>query len=165
MNTAYDILVIDDDPTILDVLVEALTDEGYTVRTGRNGHEALAAMSEKRPALMCLDMQMPDMNGADVIHAIQGTPLADIPIAIITAQPEKAQPFLRLNNVQYIPKPFDISILLAVIAMYVSVQESTPHALERGALPTHDPVSADGILVVDNDPDVLQLLVTPVLRS
>jgi len=115
-NEPSDILVVDDDPTIVEMLTELLTFEGYQVRSGRNGREALAAIAAKRPALVLLDLQMPEMNGAEVIHALSGTPFADLPIAIITATPAEARPLVKQSNVACIAKPLDLDALLAGVA-------------------------------------------------
>ena len=111
-----DILVVDDDPTIIEMLTELLLFEGYQVRSGRNGHEALAAIAAKRPTLLLLDLQMPEMNGAEVIDAIAGTPFADLPIAIITATPAAAELLVGQSNVACMAKPLDLDTLLASVA-------------------------------------------------
>jgi len=111
-----DILVVDDDPTIVEMLTELLLFEGYQVRSGRNGREALAAISTKRPALVLLDLQMPEMNGAEVINALAGTPFADLPIAIITSTPTAAEPLVGRSNVACMAKPLDLDALLAGVA-------------------------------------------------
>lgn len=115
-RTIGDILIVDDDPTIVEMLTEILLFEGYQVRSGRNGHEALAAITSKRPALVLLDLQMPGMNGAEVIAALADTPFADLPIAIITATPAAAAPLVGRSNVACMAKPLDIDALLAGVA-------------------------------------------------
>ena len=111
-----DILVVDDDPMIVEMLTEILAFEGYQVRSGRNGREALAAIHAKRPALLLLDLQMPGMNGAEVIETLAGTAFADLPIAIITASPQEAEPFVDQSNVACMAKPLDLDTLLAGVA-------------------------------------------------
>ena len=118
-KTIGDILIVDDDPTIIEMLTELLLFEGYQVRSGRNGHEALAAIAAKRPALVLLDLQMPQMNGAEVIDALAETPFADLPIAIITATPAAAEPLVGRSNVACMAKPLDIDALLAGVAEVV----------------------------------------------
>ncbi len=115
-RTTGDILIVDDDPTIVEMLTELLLFEGYQVRSRRNGREALAAIATKRPALVLLDLQMPGMNGAEVIDALAETPFADLPIAIITATPAAAEPLVCRSNVACMAKPLDIDALLAGVA-------------------------------------------------
>jgi DNA-binding response OmpR family regulator len=121
-----DILIVDDDPTIVEMLTELLLFEGYQVRSGRNGHEALAAIATKRPALVLLDLQMPQMNGAEVIKALAETPFADLPIAIITATPAAAEPLVGRSNVACMAKPLDIDALLAGVAEALRLAELEP---------------------------------------
>jgi CheY-like chemotaxis protein len=115
-KVAGDILVVDDDPAIVEIISELLVFEGYQVRSGRNGREALAAIAAKRPALLLLDLQMPEMTGAAVIRSLAGTEFADLPIAIITATPDQAQSFLDQSTVACIAKPLDLDALLAGVA-------------------------------------------------
>jgi CheY-like chemotaxis protein len=125
-RTIGDILIVDDDPAIIEMLTELLVFEGYQVRSGRNGHEALAAIRAKRPALVLLDLQMPHMNGAEVIHALAETPFADLPIAIITATPAAAEPLVGRSNVACIAKPLDIDALLAGVAEALRLADLEP---------------------------------------
>jgi len=122
-KNAGDILVVDDDPTIVEMLTELLLFEGYQVRSGRNGREALAAIVTKRPALVLLDLQMPEMNGAEVIDALVGTPFADLPIAIITATPAAAESLVGRSNIACIAKPLDLDALLAGVAEAVRLAQ------------------------------------------
>ena len=59
---------------------------------------------------------MPEMNGAEVIHALAGKPFADLPIAIITATPAEATPLVNQSNVACMAKPLDLDALLAGVA-------------------------------------------------
>jgi CheY-like chemotaxis protein len=122
-RTVGDILIVDDDPTIVEMLTELLLFEGYQVRSGRNGCEAIAAIVTKRPALLLLDLQMPEMNGAEVIDALAGTPFADLPIAIITATPAAAEPLVGRSNVACMAKPLDLDALLAGVAEAVRLAD------------------------------------------
>lgn len=111
-----DILVVDDDPTIVEMLTELLTFEGYQVRSARNGREALAKIVSQRPGLVLLDLQMPEMTGAEVIHALSKTDFASVPIAIITATPSEATKFTRSSRIACMTKPLDLDALLAGVA-------------------------------------------------
>jgi len=125
-RTIGDILIVDDDPTIVEMLTELLLFEGYQVRSGRNGREALAAIAAKRPALVLLDLQMPQMNGAEVIAALAETPFADVPIAIITATPAAAEPLVGRSNVACMAKPLDLDTLLAGVAEALRLADLEP---------------------------------------
>src|SRR5687768_7324602 len=73
------ILVIDDDPTICRLLSDVLTDEGYTVAVASGGFQALAAIEERVPGLLLLDMRMSGMDGPELVAALRARGIA-IPV-------------------------------------------------------------------------------------
>ncbi|MHB1340585.1 MAG: response regulator [Coriobacteriia bacterium] len=80
------ILVVDDDRSIVSVLCTTLKGKGFSVVAAYDGAEAMAAVRKKKPTLILLDLQMPVMDGYQVIEAIKTDPdLKDIPIVIMTA--------------------------------------------------------------------------------
>lgn len=111
-----DILVVDDDPMIVEMLTELLVFEGYDVRSAHNGMEALDAILARRPALILLDLQMPKMSGAELMHALARTIFADLPIIVITASVTEARRIALDSNVACMAKPFDLDALFAGIA-------------------------------------------------
>jgi DNA-binding response OmpR family regulator len=111
------VLVVDDDPMLRDILVTALKDEGYAVRTARNGREALAVLEAWRPNLILLDLMMPDMDGWS-FRARQLTldGHAEIPVIVLSAGPNLRFGVDVLRATAIIPKPFDLDLLLAAVA-------------------------------------------------
>ncbi len=80
------ILVVDDDRDIVNVLCTTLKSRGFSTAAAYDGAEAMAAIRKKKPDLVLLDLQMPVMDGYEVIEAIKTDPaLRDIPIVIMTA--------------------------------------------------------------------------------
>ncbi|MCO4744511.1 MAG: response regulator [Proteobacteria bacterium] len=80
------VLVVEDDDDVRDLVRRSLTREGYSVRTARNGRLALEELETLRPALVLLDLMMPEMDGFAVVAAMRENPeLADIPVVILTA--------------------------------------------------------------------------------
>ncbi|MCP4613569.1 MAG: response regulator [Planctomycetes bacterium] len=77
------IIIVDDDPSILALVSRALEREGYEITTAANGDEASEKTSEKKFDLMFLDMNMPGLNGMDVL-TIMASRNADIPIVMLT---------------------------------------------------------------------------------
>ena len=67
MQPLYDVLVVDDEKEIADLIVEALTEEGYAVRTVADGLSALELVRERVPKLVLLDLLMPTMPGTEVL--------------------------------------------------------------------------------------------------
>ena len=72
MQSTRTILVIDDDAALADLVVEVLTDEGYIADAVSDGLAALAMIARQPPALIVLDMRMPDMSGAELIAYLCG---------------------------------------------------------------------------------------------
>ena len=111
-----DILVVDDDSMIVEMLIDLLTFEGYAARGACNGREALDMITARRPAVLLLDLHMPVMDGAELIHTLSQTAFADLPIIIITALPADAQRIAHRHTVAWMTKPLDIDALLARLA-------------------------------------------------
>lgn len=83
-NTAERVLVVDDDPGLREVLVEALEREGYVVEWASTGSEALRTIRERRPAVMVLDVHLPDMTGIDLLEQMQSVVSERPPILLMT---------------------------------------------------------------------------------
>lgn len=109
------ILVVDDEPTILESMELVLEIEQYTVVTASNGKEALERIAESRPDLVLSDVMMPVMDGLELLRAIKTDPaLAGIPVVIMSAgRPDPAMvdpPWDR-----FLPKPARLDVLLSVL--------------------------------------------------
>ena len=84
------ILVVDDDPDILDALTMILESQGYQVVTARDGVEGLANLKAENPALVVLDLLMPKMNGFEVTTKLRENPaFSHTPIIALTAHAMK----------------------------------------------------------------------------
>lgn len=87
------ILLVDDDPDILDAVSIVLEAQGYQIATARDGIEALATLKAEKPDLMILDLLMPKMDGFAVCKELKDprwAKYADIPILILTSVREEA---------------------------------------------------------------------------
>jgi len=109
------ILVVDDDPAILDFVALALTDEGYEVKTAADGHTALEIIDRWPPDLILLDMRMPIMDGWEFAKAYAERPGRHAPIVVLTAAQDAAALAREIQAVGYVAKPFAIDDLLAVV--------------------------------------------------
>ena len=111
------ILVIDDDAATRAMLATLLTMHGYTVRVAEDGVTGLALLREHPPKLILLDLKMPRMSGAEFREEQRRlpTPLADIPVVIISGTEGAEQQRERLRARDYIPKPINDSTLLNVV--------------------------------------------------
>ena len=109
------ILVVDDDPTVREVIERHLTREGFAVVTARGGQEGLRLARELHPAAITLDVMMPDLDGWTVLAAIKGDPeLADIPVILVSIVDEKTRGYA-LGATDYMVKPVDRAQLSGVL--------------------------------------------------
>jgi DNA-binding response OmpR family regulator len=111
-----DILVVEDDRTILRGLETNLGFEGHRVRHAMRGDEALAALDQSRPDLLILDVMLPGLNGFEVCRRIRRTDHR-LPILMLTARAEDVDKAmgLDLGADDYLTKPFSLTELLARI--------------------------------------------------
>jgi CheY-like chemotaxis protein len=114
MSTGAPILVVDDDPDILDMLREALEGAGHRVLTARDGLEALERLRTGRPSLIFLDMRMPRMDGWEFARAARERGNT-APVVVITAAGDARAWAKEISAESYIAKPFTISQLLGVV--------------------------------------------------
>jgi CheY-like chemotaxis protein len=109
------ILVIDDDPSIRDVVAAALDDEGYTVLSAANGAEALEVLEQIVPVLVLLDMRMPVMDGWSFARVLRERGIR-LPVIVMTAAQDARQWAEEVGASAYVAKPFDLGELLDVVA-------------------------------------------------
>jgi CheY-like chemotaxis protein len=83
-----DILIVEDDPMAADIVMRTVQGDGRRCRHARNGREALAMVHESRPALIILDLMMPEMDGFTFLDAlrVEGPDFPDIPVVVLTAK-------------------------------------------------------------------------------
>ncbi|PIS07738.1 response regulator [Candidatus Berkelbacteria bacterium CG10_big_fil_rev_8_21_14_0_10_43_13] len=80
------ILIVDDDPSLLDMYVERIKAEGAIVLEANNGEQAIKVAKEEHPQIILLDIMMPKTNGFEVLKDLKSDPdTAEIPIVILTA--------------------------------------------------------------------------------
>jgi two-component system OmpR family response regulator len=114
MSDSNRVLVVDDEPNIVDVVSMALRFHGFSVETAGTGADALAAVSSFRPDLIVLDVMLPDMEGFEVAKRL-GAERAATPIVFLTARdaPEDKLRGLTTGGDDYVTKPFSLEELLA----------------------------------------------------
>jgi two-component system OmpR family response regulator len=110
------ILVVDDEPNIVDVVSMALRFQGFTIETAGTGGEALSTVASFRPHLIVLDVMLPDMEGFDVARRL-GAQRARVPIIFLTARDATDDKIrgLTLGGDDYVTKPFSLEELVARI--------------------------------------------------
>lgn len=126
-RTSATILCVDDEPINLDVLRETLGQD-YALIFTRNGKDALRAARKQMPALILLDIQMPDMDGYEVCRRLKAEPATeDIPVIFVTSQSEQIneKAGFDVGGVDYITKPITPLILQARVRNHLSLVRSS----------------------------------------
>jgi two-component system, OmpR family, response regulator len=120
MNTApspsHRVLVVDDEPNIVDVIAMALRFQGFTVESAGTGAAALQAVAAFKPDLILLDVMLPDMEGFEVARRL-GAQRARVPIVFLTARDDTDDKVrgLSIGGDDYVTKPFSLEELVARI--------------------------------------------------
>ncbi len=112
------ILIVDDEPDILDFLKYNLKKEGYTVVTAPDGKQALVAADAEKPDLILLDIMMPELDGVETCRLLRANPaFNDTPIAFLTARDEDYSQITALDvgGDDYITKPIKPRVLMSRI--------------------------------------------------
>ena len=115
---SHPILVVDDDSELRESLALLLALKGYEVITACDGREALQTLQGgPQPCLIVLDLTMPEMDGFQFRRAQLADPaLQDIPVVLCSAHPTATHVAEQLGVVACFEKPFDVQLLLAVVA-------------------------------------------------
>ena len=110
------LLVVEDDPNILELLSASLRFAGFEVRTATSGSNALAVATEQRPDLVVLDIMLPDVDGFDVIKRLRAEG-ERVPVVFLTARDATDDKIrgLTLGGDDYVTKPFSLEELTARI--------------------------------------------------
>jgi DNA-binding response OmpR family regulator len=112
------ILVIDDNPAVVDLLVTCLREQGYEVSGALTSDDGLRLITLSRPDLVLLDMTLPGMNGIEVLKQIQSIdPTIGVIMVTASTDPVLAREALQLGARAYVDKPFDLAYLNRVVAM------------------------------------------------
>lgn len=121
------ILIVDDNPNNLRLLITLLSEQGYETRPANNGARALNTVQKQKPDLILLDINMPEMDGYEVCRQLKATPeTADIPVLFISANDElhdKVKGF-DVGGVDYISKPFEPQELFARVRTHLQLKQA-----------------------------------------
>lgn len=122
-NSKSTILVVDDQPGIRRLLMEVLTEEGYSVSTAANGYEGMQKAKELNPALILMDMKMPGMDGIETLRELKYLNQAE-KVIMMTAYGELGLVNIAkdLGAYAYVTKPFDIIELCTMIGQVISAK-------------------------------------------
>lgn len=110
------VLAVDDDPYILDALVELLQYSGYDVTTTPKGDEVFDKIQQFVPDIILLDIMLSGIDGRDICRQIKGNEqTSNIPVIMISATPNLTQSVMESGANDFVSKPFDIFLLLEKI--------------------------------------------------
>ncbi len=136
------ILIVDDEPAIVDMLAYNLRRANYQVSTAQDGEEALRKALQEQPDLIILDLMLPRLDGLEVCRALRRE--RDVPIIMLTARDAEVDRVvgLELGADDYVVKPFSVRELMArvksVLRRAAPRPEETPSDMVRaGALTVH----------------------------
>jgi DNA-binding response OmpR family regulator len=129
---ARTILVVDDEPIILEALSESLERDGYTVITAADGRSALERFRSGRPDLVVLDLMLPELSGIEVCRIIRAE--SAVPILMLTAKDSEIDKVvgLEIGADDYMTKPFSLRELTARIRALLrraDAQDAAPSAV------------------------------------
>ncbi|WP_323813526.1 diguanylate cyclase [Cellvibrio sp. NN19] len=122
------VLVVDDVPTNLDILIEHLHDESLELVVALSGEEGLKLAKDVLPDLILLDVMMPGMDGYSMCRLLKQDPqLKEIPVVFLTARddPTDVEFGFALGAVDYIHKPFNVSILKARVRSHLALKRKS----------------------------------------
>lgn len=147
------VLVVDDEPAVLEVLGEVLADLGHEVLRAYDGREALQVARARKPDLVVTDHMMPRMSGAELCRQLRREPqLANVPVILLSAALSEGIPEAQA----FLAKPFELSHFEALVARVLREAKPQPLA-SQGSVPTPPP---EGVLV-----GVVRQLAGPVERA
>jgi len=157
-NSGYKILLVDDEPDILEFLGYNIRREGYVVFTAGNGKDAVAIAKREKPQLIILDVMMPDMDGIETcreIRAIDG--LKNVMVAFLTARSEDYSQIagFEVGADDYINKPIKPRVLLSRIAALLRRHSNSPEEDLNGKINLGGlKIDREKYIVVKNDLEI-----------
>lgn len=116
----HPILIVDDDPEARSTLRGCLQSHGYRTLEAESGFDALAVLSEQRPSLIILDLVMPEMNGWELVGAIQtldDPAVRRVPMIVLSPTDLDAHHTVLRGAASYLRKPIDVVMLLEAVRL------------------------------------------------
>jgi CheY-like chemotaxis protein len=127
MPASESVLVVDDDPDVVDTLSMVLERFDFPVQTACNGVDALAAVEHEMPRIILLDMLMPIMTGWQFAEEYaRRYPGRRAPIVVLTAADDARARAIEIGAADYLRKPFDMRLLLDTVRRVLATSEEAP---------------------------------------
>lgn len=109
------VLVVEDDPSIRELLRDAFESEGFDVVTAADGEDAIEVARSKQPQVVILDIGLPRVDGPGVASAIRDAYGEAVPLIVMTANDRLAEASSKVRAAAYFTKPFDIGELTRAV--------------------------------------------------
>jgi CheY-like chemotaxis protein len=136
------LLVVDDEPTIRDLIADVLRESGYQVQTAANGAQALQFMRREVPRAIVLDLMMPQIDGNAFVELKRLNPrFAAIPVLLVTATFGAQEAAERLGAQACLTKPFELDDLVKLVDGLVSDAASMTQQSANPAMIEHSVVA------------------------
>jgi DNA-binding response OmpR family regulator len=127
------VLVVDDDPDILQTLALCLSTEGYRVLMAANGRQALDLLIKEKPACILLDLMMPVMDGWQFVGELETRGWRKTPLLILSADRAVQGHAQKLKAEAYLAKPFDLDELLGKVSQLTGGPDGHGHHGQKKA--------------------------------
>lgn len=128
-HASKNVLVVEDDADILSSLAEVIREEGFNVQTAANGYQALMQVEQHEPALIFLDLMLPQMNGWRFVQELRARfPETNPPIVLVSAVQDIAREAAKLGAQCFLRKPFDLADIVRIT--HECCQRQKPQALQ-----------------------------------
>ncbi|MBS2032297.1 MAG: response regulator [Deltaproteobacteria bacterium] len=126
-----DLLIVDDDLDLAELLAEVLAQEGHEVRVAHDGEDGLARLTERRPDVVLLDVEMPQLDGPGMAYrmVVHDCGLEEIPIVLASGVADLREVASRVGTPYYLAKPFQLSALFRVLNLALE-ERRAPGATE-----------------------------------
>src|SRR5579862_9892585 len=119
------VLILDNDPDVLDVMKEALTYEGFEVMCVGEASDVIALVNDHNPDLLIIDYILHGINGGELCHQVKADKrTAELPVVLVSVYPRVLQSLGDYDCDDFIPKPFDLEDLVERIK---KLTENTMH--------------------------------------
>lgn len=121
------VLIVDDEDEIRSAMRQILAEEGYAVETVASGEEALAAIATRAPDLILLDVNLPGVDGWQVLDELRSAAGEQTPVVVMTAGYDIQAQALDNGAQGYLGKPFDLEDLIAAVGAHVGLPVRDAH--------------------------------------
>jgi two-component system response regulator ResD len=137
------VLVVDDEPTIVEIVGRYMERAGFETYTAGDGYKALDAATEHRPDLVVLDVMLPGIDGVEVMERLQERQGPPIAVILLTARGEESDRLVGLRHGadDYVVKPFSPAELVARVEAVL--RRTTPPAIEDQPPIVHGPLRVE----------------------